>query len=370
MRSMQLPDPVHALFGHFADLSVIDWLWSLGIMATAVLIGVLLGRVVARATRRWARATDTTLDDTIADGLGPPLRWSMPVLGLRLSLPLTALPHEPLASAGHACTIALLLLGGWTLLRAVSVAEVVAIHRLDVSVSDNLHARSLQTQLRGFRNIARFAIGLLTLALVLMTFEQVRRLGMSLLASAGVAGIVIGFAAQRSIATVIAGVQIALSQPIRVDDVVIVEGEWGRIEEITLTYVVVKIWDQRRLIVPIAHFIEKPFQNWTRTSAELLGTVFLYVDYRMPVSALRQELARLVAHNPLWDRRVAQVVVTDAKESTLEVRALVSAADASKLWDLRCAVREGLVDYIQRQHPQCLPTLRAHVEGAGHSGLQ
>ena len=201
-------------------------------------------------------------------------------------------------------------------------------------------------------------IGLATVAAVLMTFEAVRQFGVSLLASAGVAGVIIGFAAQRSISTIVAGIQIALSQPIRVDDVLIVEGEWGWVEEITLTYVVMRIWDQRRLVVPINYFIEKPFQNWTRNSAELLGTVFIYADYGVEIDTLRAELVRLCEASPLWDRRVCQLVVTDAKETVIELRALVSAADSGKAWDLRCAVREGLVRFMQREHPQSLPRLR------------
>jgi small-conductance mechanosensitive channel len=202
---------------------------------------------------------------------------------------------------------------------------------------------------------------LFTTASMLMVFDAVRQLGTSILASAGVAGIIVGFAAQRSIATVLAGFQIAMTQPIRLDDVVIVENEWGRIEEITLTYVVVLIWDQRRLIVPINYFIEKPFQNWTRISADLLGTVYLYTDYTVPVSALREELDRILAGTKLWDGRVKGIQVTDAKENVLEVRVLVSAADASAAWDLRCLVREKLVDFLQRTHPDSLPRTRAEV---------
>jgi small-conductance mechanosensitive channel len=179
-----------------------------------------------------------------------------------------------------------------------------------------------------------------------------------LLRSAGVAGIVIGFAAQRSLGTLLAGFQIALTQLIRIDDVVIVEGEWGRIEEITLTYVVVNIWDQRRLIVPVTYFLEKSFQNWTRTSVELLGTVELYVDYSMPLDALRAELTRILEASKLWDRRVNVLQVTDAREHAVQVRALVSAADAGSAWDLRCEVREGLLRFLQQHHPDSLPRLR------------
>jgi small-conductance mechanosensitive channel len=183
-----------------------------------------------------------------------------------------------------------------------------------------------------------------------------------MIASAGVAGIVIGFAAQKSLSALLAGFQIAITQPIRIDDVVIVEGEWGRIEEITLTYVIVCIWDLRRLVVPITYFIEKPFQNWTRTSADILGTVFLRVDYVVPVDSVRQELTRILEASPNWDRKVNVLQVTDAKEQTLELRALASSSDASKSWDLRCEMREKLVAFIQKNYPGSLPRLRTTFE--------
>jgi small-conductance mechanosensitive channel len=212
------------------------------------------------------------------------------------------------------------------------------------------------------KKVAQTVIAIFALASMLMVFESVRQFGASILASAGIAGIVVGLAAQRSIATLLAGFQIALTQPIRVDDVVIVENEWGRIEDITLTYVVVRVWDLRRLIVPITYFIEQPFQNWTRASAEILGTVFLHVDYSVPVDALRDELTRILRASPLWDGNVNVLQVTGAKEHTLEVRALASAADASKAWDLRCDVREKLVRFVQERYPDSLPKLRASFE--------
>jgi small-conductance mechanosensitive channel len=210
--------------------------------------------------------------------------------------------------------------------------------------------------------VALTVIGIFTLASMLMVFDSVRQFGASILASAGIAGIVVGFAAQRSIATLLAGFQIALTQPIRLDDVVIVEGEWGRIEDITLTYVVVRVWDLRRLVVPITYFIEQPFQNWTRSSADILGTVFLYVDYAVPLDALRAELTRLLEASRFWDRKVNLLQVTDAKEQTLEIRALASAADASLAWDLRCEIREKLVAFIQQNYPESLPRLRASLD--------
>jgi hypothetical protein len=210
--------------------------------------------------------------------------------------------------------------------------------------------------------VAVSVIAIFMLASMLMVFDSVRQFGESILASAGIAGIVVGLAAQRSIAALLAGFQIAMTQPIRLDDVVIVEKEWGRIEEITLTYVVVRIWDLRRLVVPITYFIEQPFQNWTRASADILGTVFLYVDYTVPVDSLRGELTRILQASRFWDGKVNALQVTDAKEQTLEVRALASAADASLAFSLRCEIREQLVGFLQRNYPESLPKVRASFE--------
>lgn len=231
-----------------------------------------------------------------------------------------------------------------------------------MDISDNLRARKVRTQLTLIRRILTVIIVMLAVAAMLMTFEGIEQLGKGLLASAGIAGVVIGFAAQRTLGTFVAGMQIAFTQPIRVDDVVIVEGEWGRIEEITLTYVVVKIWDLRRLILPINYFIEKPFQNWTRVSADILGTVFLYVDYTVPLEAIRQELTRLLKDHKLWDGKVNVVQVTNATERTVEVRLLVSAKDAGSAWDLRCDLREKMIDFLQREYPDALPRIRAELE--------
>jgi small-conductance mechanosensitive channel len=231
--------------------------------------------------------------------------------------------------------------------------------------ADNLQARKVYTQVTVLKKLSMAVIGIFTLASMLMVFESVRQFGTSILASAGIAGIIIGFAAQRSISTLLAGFQIALTQPIRIDDVVIVENEWGRVEDISLTYVTVRIWDLRRLIVPIGYFIERPFQNWTRTSADILGTVFLHVDYTVPLQPLREELDRILAASPLWDGKVKVLQVTDAKPQTLELRALASAADASAAWDLRCEIREKLIAFLQAHYPASLPRVRAELQQAG-----
>jgi small-conductance mechanosensitive channel len=234
--------------------------------------------------------------------------------------------------------------------------------RYEISAKDNLEARRISTQLDVIQRVLTFLVILIAVSSILMTFDKVRQIGVSILASAGIAGVIIGFAAQRSIATLIAGIQIAITQPIRIDDVVIVENEWGRIEEITLTYVVVSIWDQRRLIVPITYFIERPFQNWTRKTAELLGTVFIYADYRAPIDELRIELKRIVAETDLWDKRVVKIQVTNATDKTIELRALVSADNSSNAWELRCLVREKLIGFLQKNYPESLPLVRVELE--------
>jgi small-conductance mechanosensitive channel len=258
--------------------------------------------------------------------------------------------------------ISLIVCTAWLLYSVVLVVDAVILSQYDIKAEDNLEARRVQTQLNVLKRIGQLVIIVIAFSAIIMTFERVRLLGTSLLASAGIIGIVVGIAAQKTIGTFIAGLQIAFTQPIRIDDVVIVENEWGWIEEVTLTYVVVRIWDQRRLIVPITYFIEKPFQNWTRTTAELLGTVFLYVDYTVPLEAIRQELKHIAESTPLWDKRVCLLQVTSCTERTVEIRALVSAAGSGKAWDLRCLVREKLIEFIQNNYPAALPRMRAELD--------
>ena len=250
----------------------------------------------------------------------------------------------------------------WMLIVSIRVSKRLFLEKYDVSKEDNLRSRKFQTQFNLLERIIVFLIVIISIGLILMQFESVRQLGTTLFASAGIAGIIIGFASQKIIAAVLAGLQIAITQPIRLDDVVIIENEWGRIEEITLTYVVVSIWDKRRLIVPTTYVFEKPFQNWTRTTAELLGTVFIYVDYNVPFEAVRNELTRLLENSPLWDGKVNVLQVTDAKESSIELRALMSAKDSPTTWDLRVYIREKLIEFLQKNYPESLPKKRIQIE--------
>ena len=216
----------------------------------------------------------------------------------------------------------------------------------------------MQTQIRVLGRVLIFVVVLVTVAAVMMAIPSIRHIGVSVFASAGIAGIAVGLAARPALGNLIAGIQIAVTQPIRLDDVVVVEGEWGRIEEIHLTFVVVRIWDLRRLILPISYFIEKPFQNWTRTTADILGTVILHVDYKVPVDAIRAELGRALRESKHWDGKVEVVHVVDCTDRAMQVRLLMSAADSSNAWELRCEMRERLIGYLQREYPESLPRIR------------
>jgi len=251
----------------------------------------------------------------------------------------------------------------WIMIALLKIVKQIVIRNYDVGASDNLKARKVYTQFTILERIAIFIIILLAIGFSLMSFPEIREVGISIFASAGVAGIIIGFSAQKFIGTLLAGIQIAIAQPIKLDDVVIVEGEWGRIEEITLTYVVVAIWDKRRLIVPTPYFIDKPFQNWTKTSADIMGTVFLYTDYNVPFDKLREELTRILKNTDLWDGQVNVLQVTDTKPNYIEIRALMSAKDSPTAWDLRVHVREKMIDYLQKNYPESIArTTRLTVE--------
>ena len=258
----------------------------------------------------------------------------------------------------HVNTLLIIFSVSWISLQFIKAGEYYLLHKLDIQVSDNLKARKTLTQIKVFRAIATSIIVIVAISVSLLTFEQARTIGVSLLTSAGIIGIIVGFAAQKSIGLILAGIQIAITQPIRLDDVVVVEGEWGKIEEITLTYVVVKIWDERRLVLPISWFLEKPFQNWTRSAANIIGTVFIYVDYGFPVESIRTALPEILQDNPNWDKRVVNVQVTNVTEKYKEVRILVSSSDSSKNWDLRTEIREKLIDFINEKYPDTFAKIR------------
>ncbi len=339
-----------------------EWALFIGALVLAAGAALVCHYLLVKILSRLAKRSPSSLDELLVKHLRHPVRWIMVAVAVRLAVD----PFQPTEGIGVLARTVfsqiLIVLICWLLIKGMYVLNDVTMLRFKIDVKDNLRARKVHTQLRVLRRIIVIVIVVIGAASLLMTFPRVRQLGTAILASAGIIGIVVGLAAQKTLGTFIAGLQIAFTQPIRLDDVVIVEGEWGRIEEISLTYVVVKIWDLRRLIVPITYFIDKPFQNWTRVSADILGTVYLHVDHTVPIDAVRAELQRILEEAEPWDRKVCGLQVTNTTDKTIELRALMSAADASLAWDLRCLVREKLVEFIRINYPHALPRFRAELE--------
>lgn len=254
--------------------------------------------------------------------------------------------------------IALIGCIAWFLIIFIRITKQAYFKKLNIDTTDNLARRKIYTQFELLEKIAVFVIIIVAVASALLLFDSVKKIGLSIFASAGIAGLVLGFAAQKVIGAILAGLQIALTQPIRQDDEVLVENEWGKVEEIYLTFVVIRIWDKRRLILPSTYFIEKPFQNWTRTSSEIIGTVFIYVDYSFPVEILRNEVTNILKNSLLWDGKINVVQVTNTTSDSVEIRILVGALNSSDAWDLRVLVREKVIQFIQENYPECLPKRR------------
>jgi small-conductance mechanosensitive channel len=338
------------------------WALGLGTLVVAVLAAWVVHAFLFFLLKRMTKRTKTDADDTLVIGLRKPCLLAFPLLGIQLVLPQIGLPQEALGFLRHMNGIALIASVMWILMALIRAVEQIILSHYRLDVSDNRHARHLHTQFRIMRRTLITVVIIIGSAAILMTFPTVRQLGTSLLASAGIAGLVLGLAARPTIENLVAGMQLAFTKPVTIDDVVVIQGEWGRIEEITATYVVVRIWDQRRLVVPFSWILQQPFQNWTRTTADILGTIYLHADYTVPVDELRAELERILKESPKWDGRVCGLVVTDAKAETLELRALVSAADSGSAWDLRCDVREKLIAFLQREYPHCLPRVRAELK--------
>lgn len=325
-------------------------------LGTSLLLGVLAWALFAWLAHR-ARGKDYRRA-RITSMLSPPLAFLLPLLFLRAGLDSTPLKDAQLALVKLGIYAGAVGCVTWLGVRLVNgiVASILRDHPIDVV--DNLAARQIHTQARVLGRVAIGLVIVLGASMVLLQFDGVRQLGRTLLASAGILGLVAGMAARPVFGNLIAGLQIALSQPIRIDDVVIVEGEWGRVEEITSAFVVVNIWDQRRMVVPLNWFIENPFQNWTRREAEMLGTVFLWLDYRTPMAQVRAETERVCRSDPRWDGRVCIAQVTETSETAMQVRLLVSARNSGDAFDLRCVVRERVLDFLAREHPYALPRQR------------
>lgn len=338
-----------------------DVIEILVVLGVGVLAGLVVYGLLFLAVRVLVRPRNPELARSLGLRVDTPAALLLLALGAHVAF---SLARPETAAEGDAeglarfLVILSLVAFGFLLIRGVRVLEDHLLAAVRMDLADNLRARRFHTQFRILRQVLTVGILVLVTASILFQFDGFRQFGGGLLASAGIAGIVIGFAAQRALGNLLAGFQIAITQPIRLDDVVVVEGEWGRVEEITLTYVVIRIWDERRLVLPIIYFLENPFTNWTRRTADILGTVFLHVDYDAPLDAIRNRLRELVDGHPAWDGRVAEVAVVDALPSTLQLRALVSSRDSGSAWELRCHVREGLVAFLKEAYPEALPRFR------------
>ncbi|WP_422002957.1 mechanosensitive ion channel family protein [Reyranella sp.] len=337
-----------------------NWATALLILAGATLIALLVHGMVLRLVRRLVPEKRLFLQSLLSSTHGI-TRLALVLLVVAAVMPATPLDPETRTGVWHAVVIAFIVLLGWTATSSINLASDFYLTRSQIAGSADLTARKHLTQVRVLRRTAATCVIIITVAAALMTFESVKTYGVSLIASAGAAGLVVGLAARPLLTNLFAGIQIAITQPIRIGDAVIVENEWGWIEEITGTYVVIKVWDWRRLVVPLSYFLEKPFQNWTRQSTDLIGSVLLWVDYTVPVSLIRTKLEEIVQGAKLWDGQVVNLQVVDSNDRALQLRALVSARTPEQTWDLRCEVREKLIAFLQSDYPTALPKQRAEL---------
>ncbi|MBP2322350.1 small-conductance mechanosensitive channel [Kibdelosporangium banguiense] len=339
-------------------------LWQIVLTAAvatvaALLVGWLTGALVKFVAKRRYRRTLTRLHKNCH-------RPFMAVLVVATNYVVVYdVENRVVAGVRHALLLALIAVSAWLVIRVLFVIEDTVLQRLNVDVPDNRRVRRLRTQVALIRRLTGATITVIAIASMFMTFTQLRTLGASLLASAGIVGVIAGLAAQTTLTNVFAGMQLALTDSLRFDDVVVVEEEWGRIEEMTLTYVVVHLWDERRLVLPTTYFTKNPFQNWTRHETRVLGAVLLHLDYRAPIEELRTEARRVVEESDLWDRREWILQVVDSTPWTMVVRVLASAADAPSAWDLRCEIREKLIVFMKDNYPQFLPTANAATRDTG-----
>jgi small-conductance mechanosensitive channel len=341
-----------------------DELVGLFILAIAALIALSIHRTILRVLRRLLRDRHPYIRTFLTWTTGL-TRMALLIFALFVALPATPFDTATTAAIAKILLVATVIVIGWAAMAAVNMTAEIYLRRFRLDVADNLLARKHLTQVRVLTRTVNTLLVMLTAGAALMTFESVRQYGVSLFASAGVAGIVAGFAARPVLSNLIAGIQIATAQPIRIDDQVVVENENGRVEEITSTYVVIRLWDWRRLIVPLTYFIEKPFQNWTRESTNLIGAVMFHVDYTAPVERIRAKVIEIVQASKLWDGDVLKLHVTDTTENSMELRVIASARSAGDTFDLRCEIREKLIDFLQREIPSALPRIRQEVIATG-----
>jgi len=339
-----------------------NWFIAIGIVAGAIIVARIAHSILFLTLERLAQKPERVIDASFIRHGKRPAKWFMPLVALIVALPLAPLSRSLINPAEHILGLGLIACAAWAIILMTEVLADLLAARYRIDVQDNLAARRIQTQVAVLRRITTVVVVIMTIAIMLLSIPQVRSIGTSLLASAGLAGLVIGMAMKSTLGNLIAGIQIALTQPIRLDDAVIVEGQWGWIEEINSTYVVVRIWNWQRMVLPLTYFIEHPFQNWTRTTANLIGSVHLYADYTLPVDEVRKELDRIVRSTDKWNGKVCVLQVTHATADTIELRALADARDAGTAWDLRCFIREKLITFLQERYPQCLPKTRAELQ--------
>lgn len=345
-----------------------EWVVVSVIVAVCVVIGWAANQIVFALLQFIVRKRDLFWRGLVGRARLK-VRVAVMIAALAFAVTISPLDPEPSLAVRQTLLFLFILTLGWMAIGASDMWAVVYLRRFNMAAEDNLVARKHVTQTRILQRVSALLIGIVTLGLALMTIGAVRQWGMSLLASAGVVGIIAGLALQPVLTNMIAGIQIATDQPIRLDDAVIVEGEWGQIEEITSTYVVVKLWDWRRMILPLSYFISKPFQNWTRETARLIGTAFLYVDYEAPIDRLRAELERICRESPLWDGDVIALQVTDISDRTAQIRCLASARNAPTAFDLRCEIREKMLAFMRDHCPEALPRQRQLNAGLDHAPL-
>jgi small-conductance mechanosensitive channel len=342
-----------------------DWrnvAWSAGILVAAIAVALVVRVVTFTVLKRVTRRRGALLGESLVRRGQRPSKWVLPFLAVLTVIPGLPLPDTAKTAMEHIAGLGLIATMAWLAILLTAVTSDILAGRYRIDVEDNLAARRIQTQFQMIHRVAVILVVVVALAVELMTFPDIKHIGVSILASAGVVSLVVGLSMKDTLSNLIAGVQIAFAQPFRIGDVVVVQGEWGWIEEIGMMYVVVRIWDLRRLVLPLSYFLTNPFENWTRTSADLLGYTYLYVDYTVPVDAVREELRRILESSPMWNRKVCALQVSDSDQHTMQLRALMDVRNSSDAWDLRCLVREKLIDFLQRNYPGSLPRQRGEFE--------
>ena len=349
------------LFGELSGAPA--WVPAVLLVTLSLAVGFLTRFILLQFICYW-QSHDRKLFKSLEKHLRGSMFLFIPLLLIRLGVNYVNIQPESLGFISTTINIFIILSFCSVLIRLINVAQDMLFIRYDINISNNLRARKIRTQIIYVKKVAIVVLVTLCLSLILLSFPGVRKFGTTILAGAGVAGIIIGFALQKSLVNLFAGIQIAFTQPIKIDDAVVVEKEWGWIEEINLTYVVVRLWDLRRLVLPITYFTENTFQNWTRNNAQILGSVFLYLDYSMPLEPLRQHFEKVLSETKLWDRQTQVLQVTDTSEKTMTIRLLMTAQNSPTAWDLRCHVREKMIEFIQQNYPQSLPHIRATLTSA------